>query len=225
MFYCSVEMRYLLVIVYKVLKELTFYLSVEVSTIHTKMVLYFNNVQYEKVKAFGFPVVNVSLGGRCFIGNNFTIRGYARYTDTGENRPSKILVGKKGELRIGNKVGMSSCTIVCHERICIGNNVLLGGGVVIFDTNFHSTDARIRNTERDFMNTYTKPVSIADNVFIGTASIITKGVSIGRNSIIAAGSVVVKSVPENEIWGGNPACFIKKINNTNEESVLFKANF
>ena len=49
-------------------------------------------------------------------------------------------------------------------------------------------------------------------MFIGTSCIIGKGVTIGENSVIAAGSVVVKNVPSNEIWGGNPAKFIRKIN-------------
>ena len=29
--------------------------------------------------------------------------------------------------------------------------------------------------------------------------------------MIAAGSVVVNDIPSNEVWGGNPARFIKKI--------------
>ena len=38
-----------------------------------------------------------------------------------------------------------------------------------------------------------------------------RGVTIGKNSVVAAGSVVVKSIPDNEVWGGNPAKFIKGI--------------
>jgi len=56
-----------------------------------------------------------------------------------------------------------------------------------------------------------KPVTIGDNVFIGMNSIILKGVNIGNNVRIAAGSVVTKSIPANQIWGGNPAAFIKNI--------------
>ncbi|WP_443029399.1 acyltransferase [Sporofaciens musculi] len=38
-----------------------------------------------------------------------------------------------------------------------------------------------------------------------------KGVTIGRHSVIGAGSVVTKDVPDKEIWGGNPARYIKKV--------------
>ena len=32
-----------------------------------------------------------------------------------------------------------------------------------------------------------------------------------NNSIIGAGSVVTKNVPDNEVWVGNPARFIRKL--------------
>ena len=55
-------------------------------------------------------------------------------------------------------------------------------------------------------------VYIGDHTFIGTGTIICKDVRIGSNVIIGAGSVVTKDIPENEIWAGNPAKFIKKRN-------------
>lgn len=89
----------------------------------------------------------------------------------------------------------------------------IGSGSVIMDSNFHSTNPIIRGNREEKVNDIrTCPVFIGDNVFIGAHSIILKGIEIGNNSIIAAGSVVTKSIPANEIWGGNPAKFIKKIN-------------
>jgi len=69
----------------------------------------------------------------------------------------------------------------------------------------------IRKSKDDMKNRVKKPVVVKDNAFIGARSIILKGVTIGNNSIVGAGSVVTKSIPDNEIWAGNPARFIRSI--------------
>ena len=105
---------------------------------------------------------------------------------------------------------LSSTAIVWHDQIEIGDNVNLGGNVVLYDTDFHSLDSKDRiNRQEDIRGTKTKPVKIGNNVFVGAHSTILKGVSIGDNAMIGACSVVTKNVPENEIWAGNPAKFIK----------------
>lgn len=45
-----------------------------------------------------------------------------------------------------------------------------------------------------------------------------KRVTIGENAVVAAGSVVTKDIPDNEVWGGNPAKFIKMNNNITSEN-------
>ena len=51
---------------------------------------------------------------------------------------------------------------------------------------------------------------IGDNVFYWyECYYILKGSYIGNNVIIAAGSVVSQNIPDNQVWGGNPATFIK----------------
>jgi acetyltransferase-like isoleucine patch superfamily enzyme len=107
---------------------------------------------------------------------------------------------------------MSQAALICHEKIVIGNNVKLGGGVCIYDTDFHSLIPSLRlDPKLDIQHKSKSPVRIGNNVFIGAFSLILKGVSIGDNSVIGAGSVVTKIVPENEIWAGNPAKFIRKV--------------
>jgi acetyltransferase-like isoleucine patch superfamily enzyme len=110
---------------------------------------------------------------------------------------------------IGNNVGMSNTTIVATKSITIGNNIMIGGGVTIVDSDFHSLNSLHWHTNADEKNMISLPVVIKDNVFIGMDSIILKGVTIGNNVIIAAGSVVSKDLPNNQIWGGNPARFIR----------------
>ena len=57
-----------------------------------------------------------------------------------------------------------------------------------------------------------KSIIIGDNCWIGAGAIILPGVSLGDHIIVAAGSVVTKSFEDNDqIIGGNPAQFIKKL--------------
>ena len=66
-------------------------------------------------------------------------------------------------------------------------------------------------TEDDSAHISKAPVIIKSHAFIGAHCIICKGVTIGECSMVAAGSVVVKDIPERQLWGGNPAKFIKCI--------------
>jgi acetyltransferase-like isoleucine patch superfamily enzyme len=52
-------------------------------------------------------------------------------------------------------------------------------------------------------------IIINEDVWLGVNVVILKGVSIGSGSVVAAGAVVTKSIPENQVWGGIPAKFIK----------------
>lgn len=54
-------------------------------------------------------------------------------------------------------------------------------------------------------------VKLEENCFLGCNTVICAPITIGKNSIVAAGSVVTKDIPENELWGGVPAKFIKKL--------------
>lgn len=61
-------------------------------------------------------------------------------------------------------------------------------------------------------------VILKEKSFLGANTIITKAVTIGKNSIVGAGSVVTKDIPDNEVWAGNPAKFIKKVERVTETS-------
>jgi len=147
----------------------------------------------------------------CFIvGNNFRINSNISSNPAGGPYRTALVVANNAELIIGNNVGISGTTIVAQNSIVIEDYVMLGSGVCVYDTDFHSLKLENRISDVD-TDVKTKPVKICKGVFVGARSIILKGVEIGENSIIGAGSVVTQNVPPNEIWAGNPARFIRKL--------------
>ncbi len=172
---------------------------------------YCNNIQFQRFQTTGVPYISIARGGNCTIKSNFRMNNGNLGNPIGRPQRCILFVDRGASLSIGENVGISSTAIVAHHQITIGNNVKIGGGVCIYDTDFHALDPKLRQyVLEDRAQKRNKPVSIGDNVFVGAHSTILKGVSIGENSIIGACSVVTKSIPENEIWAGNPAIFIKK---------------
>lgn len=155
--------------------------------------------------------------GEFIIGSNVRINSGKRYNIIGGDIRTNIIVQKGCKLIIGDNVGISNSTIVCHNFITIGDDVLVGGGCKVYDTDFHSIYAsqRIRPYQTGTIcideGVNLRPIVIKKGAWIGGHSIILKGVVIGENAVVAAGSVVSRSIPDNEVWGGNPASFIKKI--------------
>jgi len=169
----------------------------------------------ENCKVVGELFFQINRGGTAIIGDNFFCQSGFLADALPRDKMSKFTVCAGGTLKIGNNVGVTNIVLVCWDKITIGDNVKIGADCIIFDTNFHNIDAETRCTTDKRETIITAPITIKENVFIGTRCIICKGVTIGKNSIVAAGSVVVKDIPENEIWGGNPAYFLKRINNEN----------
>ena len=58
-----------------------------------------------------------------------------------------------------------------------------------------------------------KETLIKKGATIGSASIILPGLTIGENAMIGAGSLVTKDIPDNELWVGRPAKFVRFIDN------------
>lgn len=176
--------------------------------IANKFIFYRENVLTAKYKING--VIKIYNQGSILIGQNFKGNSGLNFNPIGGDTILQFICHKNAKLTIGNNCGISNSTIVCFDKISIGDNVLIGGNCKIWDTNFHSTNFEYRTSHSD-NDIKTSPIEINDFAFIGAGTIILKGVIIGEKSIIAAGSVVTKSVPSCEIWGGSPAKFIKKI--------------
>jgi acetyltransferase-like isoleucine patch superfamily enzyme len=131
---------------------------------------------------------------------------------TGDNK-TILVVGERAKLHIKKGSGISNSIIHCKEDIEIGENVFIGCGCKIYDHDFHSIYIQDRLLESKGFNNNIRSgrILINDGAFIGANSTVLKGVSIGKNSVIGASSVVTRDIPDNEIWGGNPIRFLKKI--------------
>lgn len=178
--------------------------------LYRKYIIKMGGVVGEDFLITGFPRIMLAEGASVSIGDAFICRsnpdGIGNYART------NIYVDEGARLVVGNYSGLSNSVIQCTQEIVIGDHVNIGDGTMIFDTDFHSMNWQDRaDRQRDIARRVCKPVRIGDYVFIGARAIIAKGVNIGEKSIIAAGSVVVKDVPAGEVWGGNPAKFIRKV--------------
>ena len=111
-----------------------------------------------------------------------------------------------GEIFIDDYVLMSPGTnLRCAKKISIGKSSMIASDVTITDSDWHGIYDRT-----DYV-ALPKEVEIEENVWIGERSIVLKGSKIGKNSIIGAGSVVAGDIPENCVFAGNPAKFVKKL--------------
>ena len=177
-------------------------------------------VQFGKgLRVRGHIQLQVRKGGRVTLGNNVTISSGNNANPMGRNICSSIRVHEGATLTIGNNFGMSSGCLWVSQDVSIGNNVKIGALTIITDTDAHSMNPVLRaNPKTDFANARKAPIIIKNNAFIGANCFVCKGVTIGENSIVGACSVVTKSIPDNEIWAGNPARYIKKLVVKNEDT-------
>ena len=104
--------------------------------------------------------------------------------------PSGEFIGKPSQIGAFSVIDFGA-------KVEIGENVKIGYGVIILSV---STITGSKGKE-----IIRKPVTIGNNVEIGSNTVILPGVTIGNNSTIGAGAVVLKDIPPNSIAGGVPA--------------------
>lgn len=191
------------------LKKLLFFPQKSLFFVVNRIILKMQNVDYgHKLKINGFLFVRNH--GRITIGDNCTINSSFSSNPVGGPYKTSIAVDTNATLTIGNNVGISGTAIMCNKQISIEDNVMIGSGCCIYDSDFHSIQYKARISSKD-TGFEKRAVKIREGAFIGARAIVLKGVEIGKHSVVGAGSVVTKSIPMNEIWAGNPSRKMKEI--------------
>ncbi len=107
----------------------------------------------------------------------------------------------ENNVRIGNNVTIKN-GVQIWDGVTIEDNVQVGANVTFTNDRY----PRAKNTDWKLEKTVIKRgASIGGGCSIGC------GITIGENAMIGMGSVVTHDVPAGELWYGNPARFIRKI--------------
>lgn len=108
----------------------------------------------------------------------------------------------ENDVKIGNNVTVKN-GVQLWDGVTLEDNVFVGSNVTFTNDRF----PRSKNNKWQLEKTI-----VRRGASVGAGSTILCGVEIGENSMIGVGSVVTKNVPAGEIWKGNPAVFVRKIN-------------
>lgn len=110
-----------------------------------------------------------------------------------------IEVHSGGELVIGKGFGANTgLTIVCGDKITIGDDVMCGRHVTLRNTNGNHP-MNIPGSKNS------KPLIIGDHVWFCENSTVMSGVKIGSGAVIGSYAVVRDNVPANTLVMGDPA--------------------
>lgn len=100
-------------------------------------------------------------------------------------------------LKFGKTSSNYGTTIICGNRIEIGNDVGFGRNVMIYDNNFHTTGLN--------KNVKLKPLIIEDHVWLCTGVTIVKGLKIEQGAVCSINSTITRNVKSKNMVAGNPA--------------------
>ena len=129
-----------------------------------------------------------------------------------KGRPSKYVKIGRHTYGVGEHTVFNA---TAKTPVTIGAFCSIASGVLIFAEANHSMDTVSSYPfRRNFRaqaepGTSKGPVTIGNDVWIGSRAIVSANVTIGHGAVVGAGAVVTKNVPPYAIVGGNPAKLIR----------------
>ena len=165
-----------------------------------------------RLECLGWPLLWRGRAAGLRIGDDVALSSWRWANAINGGAPVRLsLLAPDATISIGDRCGLSSCTLSAQIAIEIGAEVLVGAGALIADTDFHLLEAPDRRYNRRRAPIPAAPIRIGDRVWIGAGAMVLKGVTIGDNAVVAAGSVVTRDVPADALVAGVPARLVRKI--------------
>jgi len=145
------------------------------------------------------------------IGRNVRIFAFVNLYGCTIGDGSKIgtFVEIQKNAEVGKNVKISSHTFIC-EGVKIEDDVFIGHNVS-FINDKHPRATNVHGGLQSDADWQVIPTLVKRGASIGTSSTILCGVTIGESAIVGAGSVVTRDVPPNTVVAGNPARFLKVV--------------
>jgi acetyltransferase-like isoleucine patch superfamily enzyme len=98
------------------------------------------------------------------------------------------------------------CSLISHTAITLGDNVMLGENVKIYD-NDHAIEGNVIMRKKFVAEN----ISIGDNSWLANNVVILKGSTVGNNVVVGAQGLVKGELESNSIYAGVPCRKIKKL--------------
>ena len=158
-------------------------------------------------RAFRYRRKLGTAGNEVYYDKNVEIQRYPHRVHIGDQAVIKEGVricacNERATVRIGKNTTVGFHTFIyASSQIEIGNDCLIAPFVYIVDSD-HEIERDLLINEQ---GNQTGPVTIGNDVWLGTGAKILRGVTIGQGAVIAAGAVVTSDVGPYEIFGGIPA--------------------
>lgn len=188
-----------------------------------------NNRTYLEGDWFGYGIPpNVELSDNVYIDTSYGFTAFNSLQPTGmfidegsgSYDRSSFITGERGVITVGKFTILNGTSLICNDRITIGNHCMLAWGSVITDSwlpegnTLKERQQLLTGIGLDTSRSYpiagaTKPVVLEDNCWLGFDSVIMPGVRLGRGCIIGCKTIVTTDVPPYAIVAGSDEKIIR----------------
>jgi acetyltransferase-like isoleucine patch superfamily enzyme len=147
---------------------------------------------------------------------------------------TNFFVGPSGQVSVGAYTCLNATTIVCADRVTIGQHCLIAWGVVLTDCwpgpgiPLAVRQAALRAAAADPLRrlpvvAVPRPVTLEDNVWVGFDTVILPGVTLGRGCIVGCKTVVSADVPPYAVVVGTPPRVVRMLEPDDDEAARRRA--